>query len=219
MKPLRAVVLAASVVACCTFASRAGAQIAFSAGVDAGISVADPRVQFIDPNVRFRNPRPTIGLGIDFAGYYLPTPSIALGFTMSPAFYGAGPEPSPGINFAVGPRLVWRSGRAHLAADVGLGLSAWNDRCRVELEPGPFSRPDCPPTRRDYEPAAIGYALGLAPLVRVNSGDFVDVLVGPAFRYQSARYEYSDGGGLVLGIYQAVLAVRMFGHFTPLAGR
>lgn len=215
---------AACLLAACAYGARAEAQLAISVGADGGITIADPHLRFVDPNTRRPNAKPTVALGLDIAGYWEPSSATALGFAISPTLYGAGPEPSPGLNFALGPRFVWRPGPVHLALDAELVLSSFNDRCRVtsSADDGthPQERPDCPPTTRDYEPAAVGFGLGVSPLVRVATlGGAFDVLVGPSFRYQSARYEYSDGGSFVLGIAQAVLGVRMYGDFARLAAR
>jgi hypothetical protein len=211
-------------LASCACAPRAEAEFAISFGADGGITIADPHVRFVDPNTRWPNPKPTVALGLDVAAYWEPSSATSLGFAISPTLFGAGPEPSPGLNFALGPRFVWRPGPLHLALDAELALSSFNDRCRVASPEDdrvhPQERPDCPPTTRDYEPAAVGFAFGVSPLVRVATlGGAFDVLVGPSFRYQSARYEYSDGGSFVLGIAQAVLGVRMYGDFGRLAVR
>lgn len=190
------------------FPAVAQAQWAFSFGTDGGITLADPRVRFLDPKARQRNTIVGPGLGIDLAGYYVPSKSIAIGLAMTPSLLTAGPEPSPGINFAFGPRLVWRAGRLHLAADAGVVLSAWEDLCQVD---DPEMRRFCPLTHKS-DPTATGFGFGLAPLVRVTKIEGVaDLLVGPAFRYQSARYGLTDApGSFVLSDFQAVIGVHMY---------
>lgn len=77
----------ASVVALVSFAYAPSvrAQIALGFGTDAGISITDPRVEFVDPNAHARNAKPTLAVGIDVAGYYVLSRSIALGSAISPA--------------------------------------------------------------------------------------------------------------------------------------
>jgi hypothetical protein len=188
----------------------ANAQMALSMGTDGGITLPDADIRFVDPATQRPNPTPTLALGIDVAGYYVPSDHVAVGFAFSPTLYGAGPEPSPGLDFALGPRFVWRGGRAHVAADAAFVVATFDDRCSFERSEVRFG---CPPTR-GHEPAGPGWGVGLAPLIRVATfAETTHLLVGPAFRYQVARFDGPDDD-LVLRKLQAVVAVHVFVDLT-----
>ncbi len=179
---------------------------ALSAGLDGGLTFSDPAIEFVDTATRRDNQQPTFASGIDVAGYYLFSRTAALGLAIAPSFYAAGPQPSVGINFLVGPRFLWRPAWFHLALDAGLVVSAFDDRCD-----SPDARPTtCEPTRPS-EPAAIGFGVGLAPLFRVWRESGIELLLGPALRYQRASYRYTTGDdGFALQTVQAVFAARIF---------
>lgn len=180
---------------------------ALSLGIDGGLTASDPPIEFVDPAETKENALPTIALGFDIAGYYLFTRELALGGTLDAAFYTAGPKPSAGINFLLGPRFVWRPAWFHLAVDGGLVVSAFDDRCAAERA---TIREVCPQTRR-AERVGLGFGFGLAPLFRVWTNQAIDLLLGPAVRYHWAHYAYTQGGGsFALQNWQTVIALRLF---------
>ena len=197
----------ALVLACWLVADRAAAQLALSAGPDVGLTSTNPHIGFVDRNTRWNNPVPSAALGIDIAWYWLPSPTTALGFAMTAAAYRAGPGPSGGLNFVLGPRFVWRPGPVHLALSAGYALSTYNGLCDGHAS---LPLPDCPRTRSS-EPAAPGFGVGLASLVRVwSSPGEIDLLVGPSLRYQWAHYDEEGTKGFAMPVFQAVLAVQIF---------
>ena len=184
---------------------------AVSMGVDGGVTLSDPPIEFVDPAATKENALPTIALGIDIAGYYLFAKEFALGGTLAPAFFAAGAKPSAGINFMLGSRFVWRPAWFHLAVDGGVVLSAFDDRCASE---DANVRGDCPQTRQ-AEPVGFGFGFGVAPLFRVWSGEAIELLLGPAVRYHWAHYPYRQGeGSFDLQNWQTVVALRLFADFT-----
>jgi len=184
---------------------------ALSLGVDGGLTISDPPIEFVDPAATKENALPTVALGMDIAGYYLFTKELALGGTFAAAFYTAGPKPSAGINSMLGPRFVWRPAWFHLAMDGGVVVSAFDDRCAAERA---VIRAVCPQTRR-AERIGFGFGFGLEPLFRVWTNEAIDVLLGPAVRYHWAHYSYTWGGGsFALQNWQTVIALRLFADVT-----
>ena len=184
---------------------------ALSLGVDGGITISDPPIEFVDPAVTKENALPTIALGFDVAGYYLFTRELALGGTFTAAFYTAGPKPSAGVNFMLGPRFVWRPAWFHLATDGGVVVSAFDDRCAAERA---TIRAVCPQTQR-AERVGVGFGFGLAPLFRVWTNQAIDLLLGPAARYQWAHYSYTKvEGSFALQNWQTVIVLRLFADVT-----
>jgi hypothetical protein len=179
-----------------------------SLGVDGGVTFSDPDIEFVDAATAIDNPLPTVALGIDVAGFYMFSEQVALGVALAPAFYAAGPEPSLGINFLIGPRFVYRPAWFHLVVGGGFVVSAFDDRCDSDE---PDRSNDCPLTRESAA-AGLGFGLSAAPMFRLwTDDDGLDLLLGPEVRYQWARYDYEEGGGgFTLQNVQAVLSARVF---------
>lgn len=210
---VRTVLALLALAATAALPATARGQVALSGGVDGGLTFPTAGIARIDPSVDRRDPFPTVALGVDVAGYYLLPKNVALGFVLAPSFFAAGPEPSTGINFALGPRFVWRPAPLHVALDAGLVVSAFDDQCDGVQGVLPEG---CPRTRTS-EGSAPGFGAAFAPLYRMWHLEKADVLFGPAMRYQVARYDYVDGGGdgYLLHAVQIVLAVRAFVDLGP----
>ena len=202
----------AIVLASLLLARDASAQLAVSAGPDFGVTSSNPKIGFIDRNTRYNNPVPTPALGIDVAMYWLPSRTTALGFAMTAVLYRAGPGPSGGLDFVLGPRFTWRPGPVQLALSAGYALSTYNGLCDGHAS---YPLPDCPLTRRS-EPAASGFGVGLASLVRVWSAPGeLDLLVGPSLRYLWAHYDETGTHGFAMPVFQAVVSVQVFITVLP----
>jgi hypothetical protein len=186
------------------------AQFGISSSIDGGVSIAQPGQQLVDGGPP-ENPAPTIALGLEVGGYYLLERDLGVGFAITPAFFVAGPNDQPGLNFAIGPRLMWRPGVARVTADGGLVLSSWSDLCEAD---NPDAPERCVVRTRPAEPAGIGFGVGLAvtfPIVKLDEKEELGTLeLGPMIRFQQARYDYSDGrGGFELPVFQAGISLRL----------
>jgi hypothetical protein len=188
----------------------AAAQIGFSGGIDGGFSIASPDQQLLDPAARADDAKPTIALGIDLAGYWMPTPRFGVGLALAPAFFTAGTGSTAGIDFAVAPRVVWRLPPVRFTAEAGLVVSAYNDLCVADFED---RAPGCTLVR-PAEPAGIGFGAALSALLPVwQEGDNVFIEVGPVLLYHHARFDYEDGqGSFSMPLFQAAVALRGFVH-------
>jgi len=185
------------------------AKLAFGAGLDVGLSAFNPHPAYADPSVRRNNTLPSVGLGIDVAGYYRPTPAIGVGFALVPTLYGGGPGGRGGLNFVLTPRFLWRPGPVHLAVDGGLLLSTFEDACSLGY---PAHAPNCQPIRA-AEPVAIGFGTSLSTLFAIYrmTGIEGEILLGPTFRFQYAHHDYQDhSGGFAAPLFQAVLGLHVF---------
>ncbi len=190
-----------------------GPHLGLALGTDGGITLADHDARLVDPGAKAVNARPTVALGIALGVYYLPHPTFAVGFKMDAVLYGAGQAPTPGLNFAIGPSLVWRPGPVQVVVDPSLVLAAYDDRCAEGSTFSAASGVACAATRK-AEPATIGFGGALSVLVPFYRNPLgIDLLVGPTVRYQRTHFDYDPGPGtLDLSLLQFTLGVHFFGH-------
>ena len=194
----------------CTTADVAFAQASIEAGLDAGISIADPELEFVDPNVERDNPIPTLALGIQVAMSYLFTPELGLGLAIAPAFFTAGHNhrPGAGLNLVFAPQVTWHPGIVRFTLSTGVLGFSWSDPC---VETNTERSKGCELVQQ-HEAAAVGFAGAFAAMFRVADLGYGALLdVGPSVRLQVARFNYEElPGSFLFPLFQGTLAARFY---------